>query len=137
MVCWSDTSQGAGNGRPGERGDDDTSGRTQLVVHAPQSPIRAKPLKRAHLTTPDETERHKGHVRNKHTAIVLKKGKGATEGQAALTCPEISMLNSGSWQDMRHIPGGMRGSRLRKYDFRRSTAAMSSGFRRCFPDRSI
>ena len=39
MVRWSHTSQGTGNGRPREGEDDETSDRTQLVVHASQSPI--------------------------------------------------------------------------------------------------
>ena len=80
-----------------EGGDDETSGRTQLVVHAHQSPIRAKSLKRAHPTTSDEMERHKGQVKNKHTKIVLNNAAG---GQAALTCPNNTMLTNGFWQNM-------------------------------------
>ena len=66
----------------------------------PQSPIPAKPLKWAHPPTPDETGRHNGQIKNKHTALTLKRGEGAAKGQAALTCPEIPMLTSGIGQDM-------------------------------------
>ena len=52
MVCWSDTSQAAENGRPGEGGDDDTSGRTQLVVHAP-----SRQYERSHFNEPTQLRR--------------------------------------------------------------------------------
>ena len=51
------------------------SGQSQLVVHAPQSPNSLKISKWVHSTTPNETERHNGPIRNKHIALVLKKGK--------------------------------------------------------------
>ena len=73
----------------------DDMGQSQLVVHAPQTPLRSNLSKRAHPTTPDELDRCNGQIRTKHTAIVPKKGKGNVEGKPALTCPEISLITNG------------------------------------------
>ena len=66
MVCWSDTSQGAGNERPGEGEDDETSDRTQLVVHSP-----SRQSERSHLNGPT-------HVAELYSSLSQRKTKGVT-----------------------------------------------------------
>ncbi|CAI5737399.1 unnamed protein product [Peronospora farinosa] len=100
ILPWSHGCHGVRDARPDQSKDHEISGQSQLVVHVPQTPNRFKPNKRARPTTPDDTERQKGQTKNKHTALVLKKGKGNAGGKAVLTRPEIPLLTNGPWQEM-------------------------------------